>query len=217
MAEQKIDAPKVLDSIMKEVAATLNPYGFRKHGRTLHRFVDGDVSQAITFQLGQAYLNQAHRLGVEMGIRVPESANRSFGPDAVPRKYYSTSACNIRGDFGQIEGGKSCWYDLRKPMEPITADVLRQIRDVVLPAFEALHDREAILRHRREFPNLDALRHLILLDEAMIHGRRGDLAAAKACLCQHWRECAEELQDPCRADATKAHLRYIEDLAKTLG
>ena len=53
-----LDTTKVLDAIEKAVHTVVKPYGFRKHGRTLHRFVSGDISQVINFQLGQAYLSR---------------------------------------------------------------------------------------------------------------------------------------------------------------
>ncbi len=217
MAEnRKIDAPKVLDGIMKEAAAVLKPYGFRKHGRTLHRFVDGDISQAITFELGQAYLNQTHYLGIEVGVRVPECANRSFGPDEAPRKYYQAYMSTIRSQFGEIEGKRASWYDLRGPVEPIAADIIRQIRDVVLPAFELLKDRDAVLNRRQELPNIDQFAHLILIDAAMIHGRRGEMDKAAKCFRQYYGACAKELQTSRYPDVTRSHMQMIEDLARGL-
>ncbi|MBQ7799740.1 MAG: hypothetical protein IJ370_04535 [Oscillospiraceae bacterium] len=53
------------------------------------------------------------------------------------------------------------------------------IEKYVIPVFNTLNSRDAILKHRREYVNFDELNnHLILLEEAMIFGRRGDLAKA---------------------------------------
>ena len=41
-----------VDIIEKIVYEYLEPLGFRKHGRTLHRFVDGDISQVVHLQNG---------------------------------------------------------------------------------------------------------------------------------------------------------------------
>lgn len=38
----KLDTSSLLDDIEKEVYEYVKPYGFKKHGRTLHRFVSGD-------------------------------------------------------------------------------------------------------------------------------------------------------------------------------
>ena len=38
-----------IDYIESEVYKRIKPLGFRKHGRTLHRFVSGDISQVISF------------------------------------------------------------------------------------------------------------------------------------------------------------------------
>lgn len=83
-----LDSAKVLDGIEAAVYGLVTPYGFRKHGRTLHRFVSGDISQVIHFQLGQAYRGETHLLVVNVGIRVPECVNRQFFPEANPKKYY---------------------------------------------------------------------------------------------------------------------------------
>ena len=44
-----LDAGSVLNIIEKSVFDNLKPHGFRKHGRTLHRFVSEDISQVINF------------------------------------------------------------------------------------------------------------------------------------------------------------------------
>lgn len=41
---------QIVDDIEAAVYAHIRPYGFRKYGRTLHRFVSGDISQVIHFQ-----------------------------------------------------------------------------------------------------------------------------------------------------------------------
>ena len=43
---------EIVDMIEKSVYARLKPLGFRKYGRTLHRFVSEDISQLINFQCG---------------------------------------------------------------------------------------------------------------------------------------------------------------------
>lgn len=41
---------QIVDDIEAAVYVHVRPYGFKKHGRTLHRFVSGDISQVIHFQ-----------------------------------------------------------------------------------------------------------------------------------------------------------------------
>ena len=69
-----------IDYIESEVYKRIKPLGFRKHGRTLHRFVSGDISQVISFQCGQAYLDATHLMWVNIGIRIPECMERRFEP-----------------------------------------------------------------------------------------------------------------------------------------
>lgn len=212
------DTAKVLDGVEAAVYALAKPYGFQKHGRTLHRFVSGDISQVIHFQLGQAHRKETHLLVVNVGIRVPECMNRQFRPDADLKKYYHEYDCNIRSRLGEIEGKEASCYDLRQPVAPITDDILRQIRTLVIPAFEILNSRDAILSRRRDYPTFDLVnRHLILLEEAMIYGRQGDPEKAREtfCLYYHLSEKGSLAQkDP---QTIQNHLLYLDALAAELG
>ena len=86
-ADPNMDCKRILDKIEKSVYLFLKPYGFTKHGRTLHRFVSGDISQVISFQLGPSHLGQTHLLYVNVGIRVPECMLRNFEPEPELKKY----------------------------------------------------------------------------------------------------------------------------------
>ena len=48
--DKQLDTKPIVDAIEKAVYAEVKPLGFKKHGRTLHRFVDGDISQVIKFR-----------------------------------------------------------------------------------------------------------------------------------------------------------------------
>ena len=61
-----------IDRIEDSLYRDLKQLGFRKYGRTLHRFFLDDISQVIRFQCGQAYREETHLLCVGVGIRVPE-------------------------------------------------------------------------------------------------------------------------------------------------
>lgn len=216
--DPNLDTSKVLNGIQNAVNRNLKPYGFTKHGRSLHRFVSGDISQVITFQLGQAYRGETHLLFVNTGIRVPESMNRTFDPEENPKKYYNAYACNIRSRLGVIEGKEDACYDLRDPADDIIADILRQIQTFLLPVFETLNSRDAILAHRREYPAFDILnRHQIVLEEAMIHGRRGELAKAVETLNLYYRLCRQGEVTHKDPRVIQRHLEYLDELADQLG
>ena len=103
-------------------------------------------------------------------------------------------------------------------IEPIVEDILRQLRDVVLPVFEILSSRESILDHRREFPNFDLLNdHLILLEEAMIYGRRGDLKQAEESFDWYYRLFASGQLVQKDYRTIENHLKYLNELAGILG
>ena len=48
----EINMTQIVDKIEEAVYAHVKPYGFKKYGRTLHRFVSEDISQVIHFQSG---------------------------------------------------------------------------------------------------------------------------------------------------------------------
>lgn len=212
------DTGNVLDEIVQAVYAAVKPYGFRKYGRTLHRFVSDDISQVINFQLGQAYRGETYLLFVNVGIRVPECMTRRFVPEEKRKKYYHEYECNMRGRLGEIEGEKASCYDLRQNTDGIIADIMRQIQEFVMPVFEILNSRDAILARRRDYPQFDLLNnHLILLEEAMIYGRRGEVEKASETFRQYYYLSGSGQLAQKDQRAIQGHLRYLEALASELG
>ena len=206
-----LGTPESIDIIENAVYAELKPLGFRKHGRTLHRFVDGDISQVINFQCGQSYREETHLMWVNIGIRVPECFLCSFAPDENPKKYYRESECNIRSRLGKVKGKKVTTYNLHGSIDEITADILGQIKEYVLPTFDVLKDRTSILEKRREYRNFDTLYYnTILLQEAMIYGRMGDLDKASELFNRYYFKCKKKISP------VKGHLEYLDNLAKKL-
>lgn len=213
-----LDTSKVLDSIGRAAYVVLKPYGFKTHGRTLHRFVCEDISQVIHFQLGQSYRGETHLLFVNIGIRIPECMTRRFTAEEPIKKYYHEYECNMRSRLGKIEGKEASCYDLRQPVDSIIEDILRQIQTLVIPAFETLNSREAILAHRRDYPLFDLMNnHLIILEEAMMYGRQGNLekAAETFNLYYHLFGSAKLAQK--NLGAIQNHLQYLDRLAAELG
>jgi len=170
------EATVALDTVQVAVYEALKPHGFKKHGRLFHRFVDGDISQVVEFQRGQAYREETHLFWVNVGIRVPECALRSFVSEEHPKKYYHEYECNLRWTIGEQSKKKNGVYNLRKPIAPIIEDILAHLNTSVLPMFEVLDHREAIMEQRMKFPQLWPDHHL--LDNAMILGRRGEVQQA---------------------------------------
>lgn len=188
----QIHAPAVLDQIEAAVYAHLKPLGFRKHGRTLHRLVSGDISQVVNFQY------HYYSFCVNVGIRVPECEERTFTPPINGKKYYHEYNCNIRSRLGTVSGHRETWYDLTKDPEKLAAHICRELDAYVLPAFEALHSRDQILNQRRNYPRLDnMLNHLIALDEAFIYGCRGDMETAAARFDAYYQQALEVYRKQC--------------------
>lgn len=194
--KKNIDAPKILDEIQKEVYVVLKPLGFKKYGRTFHRFVSKDISQIIVFHLGQAYRNETHFLTVHLGIRVPE-CNEIYSP-VKEKKYYHDYECNIRSSLGNIENRDISCYDLTKSLKPIIDDILRQITNIVIPVYNLLDSREKILDNIQNYPEFDILRNPIVKyrENAVIHMHMGDVEKANI----SYNESIELLIDRVKSD-----------------
>jgi hypothetical protein len=194
--KEKSKAVLCLDQIEAGVYGELKKQGFRKSGRTLHRFVSGDISQVVNFQCGQSYRDETHLMWVNLGIRVPECCEESFFPAGPLKKCYQEYECNIRSRLGSIDQSAERCFDLNEGPEKILPDILRDLTEKVLPVFDLLSSREAILAHRREYPSFDILRrHLVLLDEAMIYGHLGELEKAKERFDTYYRGALETFLD----------------------
>lgn len=74
----EINTTHIVDEIEGAVLERVKPYGFKKHGRTLHRFVSGDISQVIHFQSGMPTKGMGDLLCINVGIRIPECSERAF-------------------------------------------------------------------------------------------------------------------------------------------
>ncbi|MBQ8447890.1 MAG: DUF4304 domain-containing protein [Clostridia bacterium] len=219
--DKQLDTKKIVDAIENAVYAEVKPLGFKKHGRTLHRFVGEDISQVINFQTGCPPKGVYDVLWVNIGIRVPECMLRSFACEESAKKYYHEYECNIRARLGEVEGGEEKAYDLHLSEEEILSDILRQIKDYVIPCFSVLESREAILEKRRYYPNMDVMNHrLILLENAMIYGRMGKAEEAQRTFNEYYNSKAGEYkghEGQKSHQYIKSHMEYLEELAKSLG
>ena len=194
--KKEINTIQIVDEIESAVYAHIKPYGFKKHGRTIHRFVSGDISQVIHFQSGMPAHGMGGLLCVNLGIRIPECSERTFRPQAERKKYYHEYECTIRSRLGIVSGKNETWYDLHQNSEKIIKRILDEIEQYVLPAYEVLNSREAIIAHRKDYPLLDYLEHrLILLEECMIYGHLGDIEKAKELFDHYYQTAVKEYND----------------------
>ena len=199
----KLKPSTVVDIIEKNIKVSLKPLGFRCFGRTLHRFLDTDISQVISFQIVK------NILFVNVGIRVPECEERSFEP-CIDRMYYHEYECNIRSRLGIVSGGQEEKFDLRKSPDKTADRILKEIIEYVIPAFEVLNNRQNILEHRREYPQFDVIGNgCILLDEAMIYGKLGNVKKAKDLFSRYYGKCMAEYEDS-EKNGTRIYLKKGE-------
>ncbi len=189
----KSDSSKNVDVIEKIVYDHIKSLGFKKHGRTLHRFVDGDISQLINFQNGCPQKGILDVLWVNIGIRVPECYERKFVITKPTKKYYHEYECNLRSNLGDITESKDNFYELSTDPEGLGLKILEQIKLHILPFFEALDTREAILEKRKDYSKFDLFNNrLIVLEEAMIYGRKGDIVTASKLFNEYYQEVLKE-------------------------
>lgn len=208
----KLSATEAVDRIEEIVYAYLKPIGFRKHGRTLHRFVDGDLSQVVNFQNGCAAKGVHDVLWVNLGVRVPECVERKFEISQPLKAYYQEQECNIRTRLGTLVDGSDTAYDLKKDPDKIGNDIVTRLKKYAMPVFDTLSSRDTILKHRAEYPRFDDTnRHLILLEEAMIMGRRGDMAKASRLFGAYYQQALAKYNHDLE-HGTKTYLRKGERL-----
>jgi len=207
----EINTTQIVDEIEAAVYEYVKQYGFRKFGRTLHRFVSGDISQVIHFQTGMPTNINSGSFCVNLGIRIPECSERTFLPKTEKKKYYHEYECTIRSRLGIVSDKQETWYDLHKKTDKIINSIIEEIAQYVLPAYEVLNSREAILEHRRAYPNFDNLSNLILLDECMIYGHLGDTEKAKECFEQYYQSAVDEY-NAIKTNGRKIYLKKGEQI-----
>ena len=191
----EINTTQIVDEIEAAVLEFVKPYGFKKHGRTLHRFVSGDISQVIHFQSGMPTKGMGGQLCVNLGIRIPECSERTFQPKTENKKYYHEYECTIRSRLGTVSGKQETWYDLHKKTDKIIKSIIEEIDQYVLPAYEVLNSRESILAYRKLYPMLDNMNSLILLDECMIYGNIFNKEKAKELFELYYQYAVKEYND----------------------
>ena len=186
----QIDVPKFVDAVENVVYVGIKPLGFRKHGRTLHRFVSGDISQVVNFQVDIEGLHDT--MCVNLGIRVPECAERCFQPESALKKYYKEYECNIRTRLESVCSHSEKWYAIEGDPEALGKEILEKLLKHIIPVYDILNSREAILAHRRDYPEFDFFDHLILLEESMVYGHMGDRARAEEVFNRYYDGSVEE-------------------------
>ena len=191
----EINTTQIIDEIESAVYEHVKPYGFKKHGRTLHRFVSEDISQVINFQCGRSASPVSGHLCVNLGIRIPECSERASQSPTEKKKYYHEYECTIRSRLGIVSGKQETWYDLHKKTDKIIKSVIDEIDQYVLPAYEVLKSREAILAYRKDYPLLDDRVNLISLEECMIYGYLGNIEKAKQLFEEYYQSAVDEYND----------------------
>lgn len=205
--ETEINTAQIVDEIEEAVYVHVKPYGFKKYGRTLHRFVSEDISQVIQFQSGMPTHGMGGLLCVNLGIRIPECSERVFQPKTEKKKYYHEYECTIRSRLGTISGKQETWYNLRKKTGRIIKNIVDEIDQYVLPAYEVLSSREAILKHRKEYPLLDNMSsRLMALEECMIYGHLGNIEEAKQLFERYYQSVVEDYNDQVK----NGHKQYLK-------
>ena len=112
---EKTEAAMCIDEIEAAVYTQLRPLGFRKYGRTLHRFVSGDLSQVIHFQCGLPSAGPAQQMWVNLGIRIPECDERTFSPCSLKIYKNHSLNCILCSKAARYSCGWKCFYQYCDP------------------------------------------------------------------------------------------------------
>ena len=116
----------------------------------------------------------------------------------------------MRTRLGSLVDGKDTFYDLKKNPNKTGKDIVERLKKYVIPVFEILNSRDAILKHRIEYAHFDQFNnHLRLLEEAMIVGRRGDLTEATRLFNAHYQKALEDYNHALE-QGTKTYLKKGE-------
>lgn len=167
---KKVNTIKAVNEIECAVYQWAKQYGFRKFGRTLNRIVDQDIVQVIHFQNGCPEKRVHGVSWVNLRIRIPECSD--FPNDV--KKYYQEHECNIRCSLDEYIDKKDSLYDLRKDPQKIAGDIIQKLQDVILPIFDILSSREAIIKERKDYPEFNSFRcHLVDRDINLILRKLG--------------------------------------------
>ena len=187
----KSTSKKTIRKIEKIVYERLQPLGFIKYGKILHRFVDGDISQVVFFHSKFTPNGVADVLWINLGIRVPECQNRKFIISEPLKDYYHYAECNLQSGLCGEHGPGTCFRLNAREPEQIIEDIIQQLDDSVIPTFETLNSRDNILMYRKDYPHFSFF-NLMLLEESMIWGRRGDLAEASRLFNLYYQKAVAE-------------------------
>lgn len=161
LTKKKVDTTQVVDQIEGIVYDWAKSLGFKKYGRTLHRIVDGDLSQVINFQNGCPEKQVYGVLWVNLGIRVPEC---SVFPGE-RKVYYKEYECNIRCRLDEYITGTDTPYRLTDDPQKIAADIITKLEQYIIPVFDILSTRQGIIENLRDYPGFNSFRyHLVEQD-----------------------------------------------------
>lgn len=194
-SKRKSDNTENADCIVNMVYEQLKSFGFKKFGRTLHRFVSDDISQVINFQLGLPRQNLSDYMCVNIGIRVPECADNNEKPNESNRKYYHEYECQIRSRLGEISGQQETWYELSRSPDITAQIILKEINTAVLPFFDDLSTRGGIINNRKKYPDFDKFSSTLLIDEALIYMHLGNTEKARKQFDTYYQQAVDSYND----------------------
>ena len=191
----KLSCAELEKLIIKIVYERLKPLGFRKHGKTLHRFVDGDISQVVYFDRGY---RRADLLLIYLGIRVPECDLMKFIISEQTEEYYHFGRCNLRSALlrDANEDSHNIFFLFQKTgLQPLIDKIIDKLENEVIPAFEVLSNRDNIINCKEKYSYFYYHKHLIRLHESMIWGRRGNLDEAAKLFKSYYQDSLAKYND----------------------
>ena len=215
---------KRLDIIQSEInERVLKPNGFKKKGRSHNRTALDGLTQVITFQVGQSYRGDNDFFSVFIGVRVPESFERTYVEDIPLKAFYQYYHCNIVTCINEPLGhaafkhkrvryNSKCFSLAEENNQPIIDEVVEKIEKYVFPMLSDLDTREKIIENRlkywdkyKEFELANSF--VYNLDTAMIYGHFGNIEKVTRMIRQAYDD----------ASKLPASQGYVEELSSRLG
>lgn len=175
--------------------------------------------------MGQSYCGDNDSFSVFIGVRVPESFERTFFIEAPTKDFYQYYYCNIVTCINEPLGhtayehqrrlyNSKCFSLNEDKCQPVIDEIVEKIDDYVLPMLSDLDTREKVIENRlkywekyKEFELANSSRYNI--ETAMIYGHCGNIEGATRMIQQEY--------DDAKISGGHKYLNYLKDLSNKLG
>lgn len=220
-----MDFSKKVNEIQKELyKRVFQNLGYIQKGKLLNRVTEDNIVHIVNFSVGRKFVHEKNQLTINFAIFVPEWKDMNFNAELEKGKMYSDEYCWLKTTIGQLKGFQGVhkgygyfFYDLQTDDEQfIISDAEKVIHEKLLPMFENLLTRDAIIKHADKYAENNMLwidmigKKIGKFSVGIIYGARGNIAEANLLMNEYYKEAIV-------AGMNKGHLTGIINNAKRLG